>query len=185
MAALSAIGNSRPIVAVSPPRSAALQSPAVPEALTPATAATTTADNHRPRFFRRIARLLRPQWGTIAVAVALLLLSLPAELFPGLTWLYVTDRLILNKDTRAVTILNYLFSFNGHLTDKIHLLISSVGWMFGVYLVAELFGTLSTVLMSIVAQRFTLMMRNAVYHKLQSQSLAYMHRQRIGDLMSR
>src|SRR3954454_2558126 len=39
--------------------------------------------------------------------------------------------------------------------------------------------------MSLVAQRFTLVMRNAVYHKLQSQSLAYLHRQRIGDLMSR
>jgi ABC-type multidrug transport system fused ATPase/permease subunit len=151
-------------------------------------AASSAADNHRQppqRFFRRIAKLLRPHWAMITLAITLLLLSLPAELFPGLTWLYVTDRLILGKETQPVTILHHLFSFNGRITDRIHLLVSSVAWMFGIYLIAELFGTLSTVLMSIVAQRFTLTMRNAVYHKLQTQSLAYLHRQRIGDLMSR
>ena len=135
--------------------------------------------------FRRILRLLRPQWGMIALAVLLLLMSLPAELFPGLTWLYVTDYLILDRHTRPVEILNHLFSFNDHISGKIQLLISSVSWMFGIYLTGELFGTLSTVLMSIAAQRFTLLVRNDVYHKLQSQSLAYLHRQRIGDLMSR
>jgi ABC-type multidrug transport system fused ATPase/permease subunit len=36
-----------------------------------------------------------------------------------------------------------------------------------------------------VAQRFILSFRNDVYHKLQSQSLAYLQRQRTGDLMSR
>ena len=53
------------------------------------------------RIFRRLLVMLRPQWGTIALAVICLLLSLPAELFPGLTWMYVTDRLILRHDTRA------------------------------------------------------------------------------------
>jgi hypothetical protein len=99
----------------------------------------------------------------------------------GLTWLYVTDRLILGKETRAVTILHHLFSFNGRITDRIHLLISSVGWMFAIYLFAELFGTLSTVLMSIVG---------AAYHPDDAQrgvpqapgaEPAYLHRQRIGD----
>jgi ABC-type multidrug transport system fused ATPase/permease subunit len=140
---------------------------------------------NRASMFRRILLLLRPQWSMIALAVVLLLLSLPAELFPGLTWLYVTDSLILDHNTRPVEILHHLFSFNGHVTGKIHLLISSVSCMFAIYLMGELFGTLSTVLMSIAAQRFTLLVRNDVYHKLQSQSLAYLHRQRIGDLMSR
>jgi ABC-type multidrug transport system fused ATPase/permease subunit len=36
-----------------------------------------------------------------------------------------------------------------------------------------------------VAQKFVLTMRNLVYHKLQSQSLGYLQRQRSGDLISR
>ena len=39
--------------------------------------------------------------------------------------------------------------------------------------------------MNRVAQKFILGFRNRVYHKLQSQSLAYLQRQRTGDLMSR
>jgi ATP-binding cassette subfamily B protein len=135
--------------------------------------------------FRRLLRLLRPHYGTIALAVSLLILSTPGDLFPGLTWMYVTDHLILGSDTTATALLGRLFSFNGHITGKIHLLFSAVACMFAVYLMAESFGTLSTYLMSVVAQRFTLMMRNRVYDKLQSQSLAYLQRQRLGDLMSR
>src|SRR5207247_480227 len=137
------------------------------------------------RIFRRLLLRLRPHWGSIALAVVLLLLSSPAELFPGMTWMYVTDQLILNDHTRAVWILHRLFSFNGLLTGKIHLLFSAICWMFVSYVSSEVFGTLSTYLMSIVAQKFTRTMRNQVYHKLQCQSLAYLQRQRVGDLMSR
>ena len=141
--------------------------------------------NSSTRTFGRLLRMLRPHWGTIALAVILLLLSLPAELFPGLSWMYVTDELILVRSTRASSFLGRLFSFNGLITNKIHLLFSTVTWMFAVYLIAESFGTLSAYLMNIVAQKFTLTMRNQVYHKLQCQSLAYLQRQRVGDLMSR
>src|SRR4029078_3753957 len=68
---------------------------------------------------------------------------------------------------------------------KLALLFWSIGWMFFIYLIAETFGTLSTYLMSIVAQKFTRTVRNQGYHKLQCQSLAYLQRQRVGDLMSR
>jgi ABC-type multidrug transport system fused ATPase/permease subunit len=135
--------------------------------------------------FKRVLRLLRADYPTIALAVICLLLSLPAELFPGLTWMYVTDALVLEKPTRFSEVLGWLFSFNGRITDKLHLLFSSVAWMLAIYVFAETFETLATYLMSIVAQNFTLMMRNRVYEKLQTQSLAYLQRQRLGDLMSR
>jgi ABC-type multidrug transport system fused ATPase/permease subunit len=129
--------------------------------------------------------MLRPHWGTILLAVFFLLLSLPAELFPGVTWMYVTDKLILHNDSKMVSALHWIFSFNGALTDSKRLLVSSVLWMFAIYLCAEVFGTLSTYLMSIIAQKFTLDVRNRVYHQLQCQSLAYLQRQKLGDLMSR
>jgi hypothetical protein len=70
--------------------------------------------------FPRLMRMLRPQWGAIALAVVFLLLSLPAELFPGLTWMYVTDELILRQPTRATRILHTLFSLGGHLSNRFH-----------------------------------------------------------------
>jgi ABC-type multidrug transport system fused ATPase/permease subunit len=137
------------------------------------------------RIFRRLLYMLRPDWGTIALAVVLLLLSLPAELFPGLAWMYVTDELILGRATRSSSLLGVLFSFHGLITGKLHLLFSAITWMFAIYLFAEAFGTISAYLMNVVAQKFTFTVRNQVYHKLQSQSLAYLQRQRLGDLMSR
>ncbi len=55
----------------------------------------------------------------------------------------------------------------------------------GVYLMAEAMGTISSNLMQRIAQKFIFSFRNRVYHKLQSQSLGYLQRQRTGDLMSR
>jgi ABC-type multidrug transport system fused ATPase/permease subunit len=143
---------------------------------------TDSANRH---VFRRLLRLLRPQWGATALAVVFLLLSLPAELFPGLTWMYVTDKLVLGNDTKSTAWLHTLFSFDGRVSNKFHLLYSALTWMFLIYLFAETFETLSNFVMNVVAQRFTLKLRNQVYQKLQSQSLGYLHRQRVGDLMSR
>src|SRR4051794_20303529 len=109
----------------------------------PQTRTPAASDLTRTRIFRRLLLMLRPQWPRIAVAIVLLMFSLPAELFPGLTWMYVTDGLILDKPTRATQILHTFFSFNGHVTGKFALLLSSVSWMLGVYLFAETFGTLS------------------------------------------
>ena len=103
----------------------------------------------------RLLRMLRPHWARISIAVVLLLLSLPAELFPGLAWMYVTDALIIGKPTRSSYLLGKLFSFDGLITGKIHLLFSTTLWMMAVYLLAESCGTISAYLMNIVAQRFT------------------------------
>src|SRR5688500_8798222 len=151
---------------------------------------TTADDPSKPtepasRVFRRLLSMLRPQAGVIAIALVLLLLSMPGELFPGLIWMYVTDKLITQKSTAWADLLHHLISFNGALVGWKQLLLSAVGWLFGVYLLAETMGTISSNLMNRVAQRFILSLRNRVYRKLQGQSLSYLQRQRTGDLMSR
>ncbi|MEO6435658.1 MAG: ABC transporter ATP-binding protein [Tepidisphaeraceae bacterium] len=137
------------------------------------------------KVYRRLLRLLRPQLPVIVVALVLLLLSMPGELFPGMIWMYVVDHLIRHGDTRWTTGLHYLISFDGRIVGWKPLLLSSLAWLMGVYLVAEVFVTISSNLMQRAAQKFILGFRNRVYHKLQSQSLAYLQRQRTGDLMSR
>lgn len=138
-----------------------------------------------PRVFTRLLRMLRPQWRMVAVGVGLLLLSMPAELFPGLVWMYVTDVLIQQKFTTASQGLHWLISLGGRLEGWPTLLGSALVWLFAVYAVGDALGTVSNNLMNRVAQRFILRLRNDVYHKLQGQSLSYLQNQRTGDLMSR
>ncbi len=145
----------------------------------------SAAANPSKGVFKRLLLMLRPHWGTIALAVGMMVLSTPGDLFPAMTWMYVVDHLILQHPTKSTQALGFFFSFHGHIQNRFSLLLSSVIWMFVVYVLAEALGTLSTLVMSVVAQKFTLTMRNLVYHKLQCQSLAYLQRQRIGDLMSR
>jgi ABC-type multidrug transport system fused ATPase/permease subunit len=138
------------------------------------------------KVFVRLARMLRPHRGMIVVALVLLLLSMPGELFPGMIWMYVVDHLIRHDETRWTRGLHFLISFNGRLHSWQALLASAtLVWLPGVYVLAEAFGTISSNIMNRVAQRFILEVRNRVYRKLQSQSLSYLQRQRTGDLMSR
>ena len=136
-----------------------------------------------PGVFRRLLRLLKPQWRMIAAGVALLILYVPCELFPAAAALYVVDHLIQKRETYAW--LEALFSAGGRITAAVPLLISTVTWMAGVYVVGAAMNTVSGNLMERVAQRFIFDLRNRVYAKLQGQSLSYLHRQRTGDLMSR
>jgi len=135
--------------------------------------------------FRRLLSMLRPQLGSIALGMTLLLVSIPAELFPAFVWKFVADGLVVGKLDSTTAVLREWFSFGGRLSSWPAVLISSLAWMLGLYLVYELFSTLSRNIMERVAQRFILDLRNRVYHKLQSQSLGYLQRQRTGDLMSR
>ncbi|HEY1628440.1 MAG TPA: ABC transporter ATP-binding protein, partial [Tepidisphaeraceae bacterium] len=136
--------------------------------------------------FSRLVRMLRPYWGLIALGSVLLLLSMPAELFPAIVWMYVVDFLILHKPTATSQHLDFFISFHGHIHSTFALLISAtLIWQLGVYLFAESAGTTSTNLMNRVAQKYILTLRNTVYQKLQSQSLGYLQRQRTGDLMAR
>lgn len=133
----------------------------------------------------RLFRLLRPQWGMLVVALVLLVLSMPAELFPAFIWMYVVDGLILKRPTGSSVLISHLVSFGGMIEAPLKLLLSSLGWLFAVYCAGEAMGTLSTNLMNRIAQKFILGFRNRVYLKLQDQSLGYLQRQRLGDLMSR
>src|SRR4051812_19853306 len=147
------------------------------------TPATPQAD--AGKVFPRLLMMLRPYWGLIGVGLVLLLLSMPAELFPGFVWMYVADFLVRRQPTGISQALNVLFSFNGRLVTWQSLLLSSVGWLCGIYVIGETLSTVSNNIFNRVAQKFILGFRNRVYRKLQSQSLAYLQRQRTGDLMSR
>ena len=85
-----------------------------------------------PRVFKRLLRLLRPQLGVIVVALILLLLSMPGELFPGMIWMYVVDHLIRHDDTAWTTALHAAISFNGSIVGWKALLLSSLCWLTGV-----------------------------------------------------
>lgn len=135
-----------------------------------------------PPVFLRLLRLLRPHYPAIVVGLVLLILSTPCELFPALVWKYVTDDLVLSHRT---PVLATLISLQGAVHGKIALLLSAMVWLFVIYVIGEVMGTASNNLMNRVAQKFILYFRNRVYHKLQSQSLGYLQRQRTGDLMSR
>lgn len=135
--------------------------------------------------FRRLLLMLRPHYRAIALGMLLLILSAPCELFPALVWKYVTDDLILVGKSRPTPVLPFLFSLDGRIAGKLGLLLSAIIWLFAVYVIGEAMGTVSTNVLNRVAQRFILSVRNRVYHKLQSQSLGYLQRQRSGDLISR
>jgi len=77
------------------------------------------------------------------------------------------------------------FSFGGRLDGWQKLLAAALLWLLAIYAVGEALGALSSNVMNRVAQKFILNFRNRVYEKIQSQSLGYLHRQRLGDLMSR
>ena len=153
--------------------------------MTEAAPATSRPTSDSGRIFRRLIGLLRRQYPLIGLGLLLLVLSTPCELFPALVWKYVTDDLILAGKYHPTPVLGTLFSFGGAFHGKFSLLLSAMVWLFFVYAIGEVMGTLSTNLMNRVAQKFILDFRNRVYHKLQSQSLGYLQRQRTGDLMSR
>src|SRR6476646_2561076 len=92
------------------------------------------------RIFSRLLGMLRPYWGWIALGVIMLILSAPCELFPAITWQYITDDVVLHKDTRPW--MTTWFSFNGRITGQFTLLAAATCWMFAIYLVGETLGTL-------------------------------------------
>jgi ABC-type multidrug transport system fused ATPase/permease subunit len=135
------------------------------------------------KVFRRLLRMLRPHRPMILLGIGLLVLAMPCELFPAVVWKFVTDDVVLQQNQSPW--MWQWFSFGGRIEGRFGMLISSVCWLLLVYLVGEVLGTLDTWILNRVAQKFILSLRNRVYNKLQHQSLAYFHRQRTGDLMSR
>src|ERR1700677_2274103 len=117
--------------------------------------------------------MLRSQTLPIAIALLLLLASMPCELFPAFIWQYVTDDLLM-KGISPPSGLNFLVSFANHVRGSFHLLLASLFWLVMIYAIGELLGTVSTVLLQRAAQKFVYVLRNQVYAKLQSQSLGYL-----------
>jgi ABC-type multidrug transport system fused ATPase/permease subunit len=128
--------------------------------------------------------MLRPQWAWIALALVLLIISMPGELFPAFIWRYVVDDLII-KHTGGIDPVGSWISLHGRITDLFQLLLSALVWLFAVYALSLVASTFSTVILQRAAQKFVFTLRNQVYHKLQTQSLGYLQRQRSGDLISR
>src|SRR5436190_18575942 len=105
--------------------------------------------------FRRLMRMLRPHYGAIAVALILLLASMPGELFPGMVWMYAVDHLIRHDDSIWTRWMHRCISFGGRVDKPLALLASAVVvWMYGVYLLSLVLGTISSNLMNRVAQKF-------------------------------
>lgn len=129
--------------------------------------------------------MLRPQYPQILVGIGLLLLSMPGELFPAFAWMYVVDGLIKPEPSMTVNICHEVISLGGTIQSTYALLASTLVWMMGIYVVFETLETLSSNLMQRVAERFIRDLRRRIYHKLQTQSLSYLQRQKTGDLMSR
>src|SRR4051794_5050062 len=127
--------------------------PAPPPARSSASSASASgAAAESMPVFRRLLSMLRPYRGRIIVALVLLLMSVPCELFPAIAWGYITDDIVLQKQRSPL--MTRWFSFNGQITTRLGLLFSSVAWMFAIYLCGELFGTIQQWTMNRVAQRF-------------------------------
>src|SRR5688572_27584925 len=149
----------------------------------PITPQTQALPSDSGRVCLRLLSMLRPYRAMIALGIGLLVLSAPCELFPAVVWKFVTDDIVL-KNNQSPWMWRW-FSFGGAIESRYVMLFSAVCWLLLIYLIGELLGTLDTWILNRVAQRFILSFRNRVYNKLQHQSLAYLQRQRTGDLMSR
>src|SRR5579862_9524604 len=142
------------------------------------------AAEQQTKVFRRLWLMLRPHWGMIALAMVFLFISMPGELFPAFIWQYVTDDLVL-KNSQQPSGLGPMISLGGRITETFHLLLAALVWLASVYTITAVTGAICTIMLQRIAQKFVFTLRNLMYHKLQSQSLGYLQRQRTGDLMSR
>src|SRR6267142_498073 len=133
--------------------------------------------------FPRLLRMLRPHYSAIGFGLLLLILSGPCEIFPAQVWKFVVDDIVLEKNESPI--LHQWFSLHERVSGRMNLLVASIVWLFVIYLIGEVLQTIQQNLMNRVAQKFIFNLRNRVYHKLQSQSLGYLQRQRTGDLLSR
>jgi len=127
--------------------------------------------------------MLRPWRAPIILSILLLIVGGICELFPAFVWKYVADDVATKRPSSPMVAV--MASLGGRITNPYLLVLSAVTWLLVVYIVGELFGSIESNVLNRVAQKFILKLRNQVYSKLQTQSLAYLQRQRTGDLMSR
>ena len=130
--------------------------------------------------FRRLLGYLRPYAGRLTLAGACLLLSMPAQLFHPLVWMYVVDEAIAAEEP--------LFHELVGGTDaaaRLTLVGLAAGVMLLVQLLATAFGGLRTYLLGDVGQRFVLDLRTDLHARLLEHGLPFFHRHRSGDLLAR
>ena len=132
---------------------------------TQANARTLPSGKPDIKVFRRVWPYLHPYRGTIAIGVGLLLISTPLSSAHPLIWRYIVDDVVGKRHV-------------GHLWPALLA-------MFVIQGTATLLDALKSILLERVGQKFVFDLRNAVYQKLQSQSLAYLSENRTGDLISR
>lgn len=113
----------------------------------------------------RLLSYLRPYKGKVALGFVCLLVSIALELAPPLVWKDVVDNVVIRRQMAA-------------LWPAVAALTLIQGGSVGL-------SAVRTWLLENVGQRFVYDLRNALYEKLSSQSLAYYNETRTGDLMSR
>jgi len=121
--------------------------------------------SHEPSIIVRLYALILPYRRTVAAGMGCLLLSIAAELYPPLVWLWVVDVGLAQQD--------WVY----------------IGWQLAllvlVFGIGQLFSALRGVLLERAGQQLTLDLRLRLYRKLQSQSAAYFSQRRTGDLLAR
>ncbi|GAB4451498.1 MAG: ABC transporter ATP-binding protein [Armatimonadaceae bacterium] len=127
--------------------------------------ATTSPAPQSQNVFWRLLPYLKPHAKTVALGLALLLISIPANNFHPIAWKAIVDEVIGKR--------------------QLELLIPWVAAMFVVQALGTVMGAVRSNLLEKVGQRLVFDLRNKVYRRLQLQSLAYHHENRVGDLVSR
>lgn len=115
--------------------------------------------------YRRLLPYLKPHFPQIGLGLGLLLISVPAGSFHPIVWKYIVDEVVTKHQPQ--------------------LLLPALGVMFAVQALGSVLGAWRSTLLEKVGQQVVQDLRNAVYAKLQRQSLAWHHEHRVGDLVSR
>jgi ABC-type multidrug transport system fused ATPase/permease subunit len=115
---------------------------------------------------QRLLGELAPYRGRIALGLGLLLIAAPAGLFHPLVWMFVVDEVLMG--------------------GRWSMLVPALGAMVVVHGVfAILVGAWRDRVFERVGLEFTRQLRNRVHARISRQSVAWLHRQRTGDLQSR
>jgi ABC-type multidrug transport system fused ATPase/permease subunit len=115
--------------------------------------------------YSRLLPYLRPSLRTIIFGLVLLLISIPANNFHPIAWKMVVDDVVGKH--------------------RVSWLLPLILAMFVVQAIGSLLDAYRAILLERVGQRMVYDLRNAVYQKLQAQSFAYHHENRVGDLVAR
>lgn len=124
----------------------------------------------KTRLFARILPYLKPRTPQIALGIVLLLLGTPLGAAHPLIWKYIVDEVVARGRFDALAIQR---------------LGAALVVMLAVQALATGLDAWKSIVLERVGQKFVFDLRNALYAKLQRQSLAYLSENRTGDLIAR